>query len=117
MKSIYSFFDSPGALLLLMIALFLAIGQTAAFLLSLQEKGRRKQTLAAAVHLLAGFLVFVIILDGYDNVNFETIPKNTVQTGWFVFSLPWLSYVVYEALSAVILRFISGSTGNIKGIL
>lgn len=105
MSSIYSVFDRPGVLLLLMIALFLVIGQIAAFLLFLREKKSRKQTLAAALHLLAGFLVFVILLDGYDNVRFETIPRDTVQTGWFVFSLPWLVYAAYEALSAVVLLF------------
>ena len=103
MSSIYSVFDRPGALLLLMTALLLVIGQTAAFLLSLREKKSRKQTMTAALHLLAGFLVFVILLDGYDNVHFKTIMRDAVQTGWFVFSLPWLAYASCEALSAVIL--------------
>ena len=86
MSSISSAFERPGGLLLLLAALFLVIGQTGAFLLSLQEKRRRIQIFAAALHLLAGFLVFVILLDGYDNVRFETIPRNAVQTGWAVFS-------------------------------
>lgn len=103
MSSISSAFERPGGLLLLLAALFLVIGQTGAFLLSLQEKRRRKQTLAAALHLLAGFLVFVILLDGYDNVRFETIPRDAVQTGWAVFSLPWPVYGAYEALSALVL--------------
>ena len=103
MKPICNVFDRPGALLLLLAALLLAIGQTAAFLLSLQEKGHRKQTLAAALHLLAGFLVFVILLDGYDEVRFVTIPRDAVQTGWAVFSLPWLVYAAYAVLSALVL--------------
>ena len=102
MSSIFSFFERPGALLLLMIALFLVIGQTAAFLLSLREKRSGKQTLTAALHLLAGFLVFVILLDGYDEVNFDTIPRDSIQTGCFVFSLPWPVYAACEALSAVV---------------
>ena len=103
MSSIYSIFDRGGALLLLMIALFLAIGQTAGFLLSMKEKRSGKQISAAALHLLAGFVIFVILLDGYDNVNFPTIPRDSVQTGWFVFSLPWLVYAAYELLSAAVL--------------
>ena len=103
MSSISSAFERPGGLLLLLAALLLAIGQTAAFLLSLQEKRRRIQIFAAALHLLAGFLVFVILLDGYDNVRFETIPRDAVQTGWAVFSLPWLVYAAYAVLSALVL--------------
>ena len=103
MSSISSAFERPGGLLLLLAALLLEIGQTAAFLLSLQEKGHRKQTLAAALHLLAGFLVFVILLDGYDEVRFVMIPRNAVQTGWAVFSLPWLVYAAYAVLSALVL--------------
>ena len=103
MSSIYSAFESPGGLLLLLIALFLVIGQIAAFLLSLREKRNRKQTPIAAFHLLAGFLLFVILLDGFDNVRFASIPRDSVQTGWFVFSLPWAVYAAYEGLSAGIL--------------
>ncbi len=105
MSSIYGFFEGSEALLLLMIALFLLIGQTAAFLLSLREKNSPKQTLIAALHLLVGFLVFVILLDGYDNVNYATIPRDTVQTGWFVFSLPWALYAAYLVLSALVLLY------------
>ena len=103
MSTIYGIFDRPGALLLLMLALFLASAQTGVFLLSLQEKRRTRQMLLAALHLLAGFLVFVILLDGYDNVNFDSIPRNSVQTDWFVFSLPWPVYAAYETVSALIL--------------
>ncbi|MBR5094041.1 MAG: hypothetical protein IK095_03005 [Oscillospiraceae bacterium] len=103
MSSIYSFFERPEALLLMMTALFLTIGQTAAFLLSAQEKRNRGQTLVAALHMLVGFLMFVIVLDGFDNVNFSTIRRDTVQTGWTVFSLPWSVYAAYEVISAVAL--------------
>lgn len=103
MNSIYSVFDRPMALLLLLLAIFLVIGQTAAFLLSLRERKSRKQTLSAALHLLVGFLVFVILLDGYDNVNVVSIPRDSVQTGWFVFSLPWMVYAAYELLSVLLL--------------
>ncbi|MBQ2597222.1 MAG: hypothetical protein II581_04885 [Oscillospiraceae bacterium] len=107
MSSICSVFDKPAALLLLMAALFLVICQTAAFLLSLREKKSRKQLLSAALHLLIGFLVFVILLEGYDNVNYPEIPRSSVQTGWFVFSLPWPVYAAYVVLSAflLLLRF------------
>lgn len=103
MNSIYSVFDRPLGLLLLLLALFLVIGQTVAFLLSLRERKSRKQTLSAALHLLVGFLVFVILLDGYGNVNDASIPRNSVQTGWFVFSLPWMVYAAYELLSVLLL--------------
>ena len=103
MNSIYSVFDRPLGLLLLLLALFLVIGQTVAFLLSLRERKSRKQTLSAALHLLVGFLVFVILLDGYGNVNDASIPRNSVQTGWFVFSLPWPVYAAYELLSVLLL--------------
>ena len=103
MSSFYSILKTHGALLLLLAALALLIGQTAAFLLSLQEKQSRRQSLAAALQLMAGFLLFVIMLDGFDNVNFETIPRDSVQTGWLVFSLPWLVYASLEVLSAGLL--------------
>ena len=103
MNSIYSVFAMPLGLLLLLLALFLVIGQTVAFLLSLRERKSRKQTLSAALHLLVGFLVFVILLDGYGNVNDASIPRNSVQTGWFVFSLPWMVYAAYELLSVLLL--------------
>ena len=103
MNSLYSFLETRAALPLLMITLFLMIGQTAAFLLSVREKRNRRQTPAAGLHLLIVFLLFVIILDGYDSVYFETIPRDSVQTGWFVYSLPWLIYAALEAISAVIL--------------
>lgn len=103
MSSIYSIFDKPRGLLLLLIALFLVIGQTAAFLLSLCESRSRKQFLPAALHLLVGFLVFVILMEGYDNVNYPEIPRSSVQTGWFVFSLPWSVYAAYVVLSALLL--------------
>ncbi len=103
MNSIYSVFDRPQGLLLLLAAIFLVMGQTAAFLLSLREKKSRKLTLSTVLHLLVGFLVFVILLDGYGNVNDASIPRNSVQTGWFVFSLPWMVYAAYELLSVLLL--------------
>lgn len=103
MNSIYSIFAKPLGLPLLLLALFLVIGQTAAFLFSLREKKSRKLTLSTALHLLVGFLVFVILLDGYGNVNDASIPRNSVQTGWFVFSLPWMVYAAYELLSVLLL--------------
>ena len=103
MSTFYSILDKPAALLLLMIALVLLIGQTAVFLLSIQEKHSRLQIMASALHMLAGFLVFVIILDGFDNVNFESIPRESVQNRWFVYTLPWFVYVILEAVSALIL--------------
>ena len=80
MRPLYSILDRPWALILLVTALFLVIGQTAAFLISLQEKKSGKQLRFAALHLLAGFMIFVVILDGFDNVNFLTIPRDSVQT-------------------------------------
>ncbi len=103
MSAYTSILKTSGALMLLMIALALLIGQTTVFLLFLQEKQGRQKVLAAALHLLIGFLLFVIMLDGYDNVNFESIPRETVQTGWFLYSLPWLVYALLEGLSAGIL--------------
>ena len=55
MKSYFEIAETSGALLLLMIALFLVIGQMAAALLSFQEKNRG-QMLRAALHMLLGFL-------------------------------------------------------------
>ena len=103
MSSICTIFAKPLGLLLLLAALFLVIGQTVAFLLSLREKRSRRLTLSTVLRLLVGFLVFVILLDGYDNVNYASIPRDSVQTGWFVFSLPWPVYAAYVVLSALLL--------------
>ncbi len=103
MRSLYSFLSTSGALPLLLIALFLMIIQTWVFQLALRENRSRRQILAAALHLTAGFLMFVIILDGYDNIYFDSIPRTSVQIGWFVYSLPWVVYGLLEVLSAIIL--------------
>ncbi|MBQ1317425.1 MAG: hypothetical protein IIY46_08090 [Lachnospiraceae bacterium] len=93
----------PGALLILLTALFLMIAQTVIVLLSIREKRSRRQVWIAALHFAAGFLFFVIVLEGFDVVNYPSIPRDSVQTGWFVYSLPWLVYPLLEAISAVIL--------------
>ena len=103
MRPLISFLSSSGALPILMIALFLVIGQMAVLQLALKEKRSRGQMLAATLHLAAGFLLFVILLDGYDCIRFESIPRTSVQTGWLVYSLPWLFYGLLEALSAAVL--------------
>ena len=55
--------------------------------------------------VVVGFLVFVILLDGYDIVNYKSIPRESVQTGWFPYKLPWLVYAFWEVLSAGILLY------------
>ncbi len=100
MSSFFRILGMPGALLILMTALFLMIGQTVIFLLSFRERRSRRQVSVAALHLAAGFLFFVIVLDGFDAVNYPSIPRDSIQTGWFVYSLPWLVYALLEAFSA-----------------
>ncbi len=103
MSFFHNILETSATFPLLMGALFLVIGQTAIFLLSLGEKNSRRQTLTAALHLLIGFLVFVFLLDGYDTTHYEQIPRDYVQTGWFPYALPWPVYAVWEILSAGIL--------------
>ncbi|MBR5367026.1 MAG: hypothetical protein IK132_12350 [Clostridia bacterium] len=98
-----SILETPVTFPLLMGALFLMIGQTVIFQLSLVENNSRRQTLIAALHLSVGFLVFVFLLDGYDTTHYEQIPRDYVQTGWFPYALPWPVYAVWEILSAVII--------------
>ena len=106
MRSLYSFLsESKGALLLLMTALFLMIIETRVFELALREKQNRRQILAAAVHLVIGFVMFVIILDAYDNLHFESMHGPPDQSGWFVYSVPWMIYGLLEVLSGIILTF------------
>ena len=107
MRSFDTILETPGAFVLLMIELFLTIGQTAFFLLSVRERKSPRQIFASALHLLVGFLVFVILLEGYDTANYRSIPRDVIQTGWFVFSLPWLVYAFWEALSAGILLWVA----------
>lgn len=103
MKSIYSILDSPGALLLLLIALSLTIGQTAALVLSLKEKQSGTQTIAAALQMLAGFVFFVFILNSYDIVSFPQTEGASINPESLPFSLPWLCYALLEALFALFL--------------
>lgn len=103
MSSCFSIFETSGGLLLLLSALFLMIGHTAIFVFSVHEKRSSRQMTAATLHLLAIFLLFVIILDGYDIVRFPNIPRKQIQTGWFLYDIPWLIYAFAEAVSALIL--------------
>ena len=84
MRSYISILETPGALLLLMTALFLLIGQTTVFILALRTNQGRRRILSVSLPLLAGFLVFVIMLDGYDIVNYPQITRNAVHSDWLV---------------------------------
>ena len=103
MKSIYSTLDSPEALLLLLIALSLMIGQAVALVLSLKEKQSGRQTIAAALHMLAGFLFFVFILNSYDIISFPQTKGASINPESLPLSLPWLCYALLEALFALFL--------------
>ena len=103
MRSIYSILDSPGALLLLLIALSLTIGQTAALVLSIKEKQSGRQTTAAALQMLAGFVFFVFILNSYDIVSFPQTEGASINPESLPFSLPWLCYALLEAFFALFL--------------
>ena len=94
---------TPAAFLLMMFALFLMIGQTAAFLLSLREGRNRNGLLAAALHLLAGFLLFVALLDGYDVIKYPSIPRRSTTGSGIIQAIPWMVYAALEVLSAGIL--------------
>jgi two-component sensor histidine kinase len=106
MKSYFEIAETPGALLLLMIALFLQIGQTAVALLSFQEKNRG-QTLRAALHMLLGFLVFVFMLEAYDLVNYPSpkITRYTIPLMGLIRTVPWAVYALLELLSSGILLY------------
>jgi two-component sensor histidine kinase len=103
MSTLYSILDRPGALLLLLIALSLMIGQAAALVLSLKEKQSGRQTTAAALHLLAGFLFFVFLLNSYDIVSFPQTQGASINPESLPFSLSWLCYAFLEALFACFL--------------
>ncbi len=105
MRSCYSSLETPAALLLLIIALFLLLGQTVIFLLSLRETRSKKQMLAASIHFMASFLIFVVMLESYDLVNYPApkITRNSIPLSDLIQSVPWLSYVVLEGISALFL--------------
>ncbi len=105
MSSYYSILEKSGALTLLLAALFLTIVQIAVFALSFQENSSRRQIIISAIHMAAGFLIFVILLEGYDIVNYPQIPRRLVYPGWFPFRLPWVFYLLLEGFSAGILSF------------
>ena len=106
MKSYFEIAETSGALLLLMIALFLVIGQMAAALLSFQEKNRG-QMLRAALHMLLGFLAFVLMLEAYDLVNYPDpmITRNTIPLMGLIRAVPWAVYAFLELLSLGILLY------------
>ena len=103
MSTFSSILDRPGALLLLLAAFVLVIGQIASVLLFLHGKQSRRQTVRASLHMLIGFLFFVFILNSYDIVNFPQTQGASISSGGFPYSLPWLFYAILEALSALIL--------------
>ena len=90
---------------LLLIALFLLIIQTLVFQLALREKQSNRQTVATALHMVAGFLFFVFILNSYDILRFPQTRGASINPESFPFSLPWLVFGLLEALSAIILMF------------
>ena len=104
-SSLYNALHTRAALPLLLVALALLFGQTKLFLLSLREKRSRKQTVAAAVHLMEGILLFVVLLECYDIVYYPypRITRHSVPLSGFFSSIPWWIYVFYEALSAAVL--------------
>lgn len=104
MSSYFSILDTTGALLLLIAALILLMGQTLVLMLFLPEKQNWRHTAAAGLHLLIGFLVFVNMLDSYGIVNDDSIPRRSIIYP-FLFFLPWLLYIMAEVLSAGILTF------------
>ena len=105
MSAYFSICRTPAGFLLLMLALALLLGQTAAFLLCLRENRSGRRLLAAALHLLAGFLLFVLLLESYDLVKYPApkITRHTVPFRGLIQSLPWLIYAVSEFISAAIL--------------
>ena len=103
MKSLYSILDTRMALMLLLIALVLMISQTVVFLLALREKRSRRQIIVSTLYLLAGFLFFIVMLDGYDIINYPSIPRDSIQIDGFIHSLPWAFCVMLEVVSALIL--------------
>ncbi len=105
MSSFIDFLPRPGALFLLLFALFLGIGQITVFALSFQENYHRRQTVLSFIHMLAGFLFFVILLECYDIVNYPQAIRTSLPDGWLSFRLPWVFYAFLEAVSAGILAF------------
>lgn len=103
MRPLLHILPGPGGFLLLMAALLLAIGQTAVFLISLREKRSRRQSLAAALHLLLGFLLFVLLLDSYDFVRYPQIPRSRTPGKDLVSGLPWGIFAALEGISAGVL--------------
>ena len=103
MSTFSSILDRPGALLLLLAAFALVIGQIASVLLFLHGKQSKRSTVRASLHMLIGFLLFVFILNSYDIVNFPQTQGASISSGGFPYSLPWLFYAILEALSALIL--------------
>lgn len=102
MKPLYDVLGTPAGLALLMIALALLSGQTVLFLLALRERKMHRQIRAAALQMLAGFLVFIVLLEAYDIVNYLDIPRNARHIGDFIGSLPWLLCAAAEAVSALV---------------
>ena len=70
MSSWYSILETPLALIMILAAMALLFGQTISFLLSVREKSRGWKLAADIVHLSAGFLLFLFLLDAFDHVHF-----------------------------------------------
>ena len=102
MSAFSGILKTPAALLLLLAALLLLLGQTAVFLLSLREK-KKWLVVLAALHLAVGFVLFVVLLDVHDRVNFPGIPWTSNWDADFLYELPWLIYAGIELASALIL--------------
>lgn len=105
MSAYFTIVETPAGFLLLMLALALMLGQTAIFLLSLREHRSRGQQIVAALHLLFGFLLFVIMLESYDLVKYPVpkITRSVIPYSSLFRTLPWLLFVLLEAISAATL--------------
>ena len=104
MSSYYSLLERGASLPLLLAALILAIGETAALLFSLREKRNAGQA-AACAHALACFALFVFLLNSYDIVCFPQTEGASIDGTAFPYSLPWPVFAALEALSASVLAF------------
>ena len=85
------------------ILLILLAGQLLAFLQLLVMKRERGKTGAAALHLLTGSFIYTILMDANQPARYGEYPLCSCSFERWFFTVPWISYAVFEVLSLLIL--------------
>ena len=105
MNSIYDAVGSFPWLLVCLISLMLLTGQLAVLFIVLRQRRGRKGWIPALIQFLAGFCLFVLLMDCYTPEDRTAWMASMIPLEKRLLALPWGSYLGAEILLAAALFF------------